>query len=131
MLFAVVKLRDKGRRLTRAEIDAQPRAVGDLHFCAPPQAMDRANTRDPLKRPTRVAELRGEPIGNIAHTVISSLMEPVVVTISEEGMVIFGYEMDSHQRATGERELIEYSQGWLVRHVASGERRMRRGDVPM
>lgn len=75
MLFAVVKLRKKGLRLTRTEIEAQPRAVGDLHFCAPPKSMDPARPRDPLKRPTKVAELRGEPIGAIHHTIIASLMD--------------------------------------------------------
>ena len=132
MLFAVVKLRSKGRRLTRAEIDAQPRAIGDLHFCAPPQSMDPARPRDPLKRPTRVAELRGVAIGGIEHTLIASLMEPVVVAVTKEAMVIFGYEMAHAPAVPGERAALhEYTQGWLVRHVAPGEQTMRRGDVPM
>ncbi len=131
MLFAVIKLCDQGRRLTRTEIEAQLRAVGDLQFCAPPQAMDAGKPRDPLKRPTRVAELRGETIGNIAHTLIASLMEPVVITISADGLVIFGYQITSAEGAGGRRLTIEHAQGWLVRHLAPGEKRMRRGDVPM
>ncbi len=122
MLFAVVRLRHRGRRLTRAEIEAQPRAVGNLYFCAPPMPPG----RDPLKRPTKVAELRGEPIGDIEHTIIHSLMEPTVVTICPEGIVLFGFEL-VHVRGA----VHELAQGWLVRHVAPGEKRMRRGDVPM
>ena len=122
MLFAVIKLRQRGRPLTRTEVDAQPRAVGDLRFCAPPMPPG----RDPLKRPTKVAELLGEPIGNIEHTIIMSLMEPVVVTITTAEIVLFGFEI-----ARLDGSLHEFSQGWLVRHVQPGERRMRRGDVPM
>jgi hypothetical protein len=122
MLFAVVRLRHRGRPLTRAEIEAQPRAVGDLHFAAPPHAQ----TRDPLKRPTKVAELRGEAIGGIEHTLIHNLMEPVVVTITAAEIVLFGFEIDHIDGV-----LHEFAQGWLVRHVAPGEKRMRRGAVPM
>ncbi len=103
-------------------LTAQPRAVGDLHFYAPPVWPG----RDPLKRPTKVAELRGEAIGGIEHTLIASLMEPAVVTITAAEIVLFGFEL-----AKVDGELCEFVQGWLVRHVASGEKRMRRGDVPM
>ena len=120
MLFAVVKLRRQGRRLTRAEIEGQPRAIGELCFCAPP------GPGNPLKRPTKVAELLGEAIGGIEHTVIASLMEPVVVTITLAEMVLFGFEID---HVAGKPH--EYAQGWLVRHVRPGEKRMRRGEVPM
>ena len=121
MLFAVVRLRTKGRALTRAEIAAQPRAIGDLRFVAPPHAQP-----DDLRRPARIAELRGEAIGNIEVTIIDSLMDPASVKITADEMVIFGYEMDTIE---GRRH--EYSQGWLVRHLKPGERPMRRGDVPM
>ena len=82
--------------------------------------------RNPLKRPAKMAELRGGPIGNINHTLIQNLMEPVVVTITATEMVLFGFEwhhVDHH--------LHEFAQGWLVHQVRPGEKRMRRGDVPM
>ena len=69
---------------------------------------------------------RGEPIGDIQHTIIHSLMEPAVVTITAAGIVLFGFELEHVEGA-----VHELSQGWLVRHVAPGEKRMRRGDVPM
>ena len=122
MLFAVVRLRVKGRPLTRSEVAAQPRAIGDLRFCPPPQPPG----RDPLKRPTKVAELLGTPIGNIEHTIIHSLMEPVLVTVTAAEFVLFGFELDHV-----EGKLHEFSQGWLVCHVRPGETKMRRGDVPM
>lgn len=91
-------------------------------FCPPPQLP----ARDPLRRPTKVAQLHGEPIGGIEHTLIASLMEPVVVNITITEIVLFGFELESV-----EGNLHEYSQGWLVRHLMAGEKRMRRGDVPM
>lgn len=120
MLFAVVRLCMKGRRLRRAEIAAQPHAIGNLLFVAPPQST--GASRDPLKRPTRIAELRGEPIGGIQHTIIPSLMESVVAKITESEMVSFCFEWEHRDDV-----LHEYSQGRLVRHVAEGEKRMRRG----
>lgn len=79
-----------------------------------------------MKRPTKVAELLGELIGGIEHTVIASLMEPVLVTVTAAEIVLFGIEM-----AVFDGDPHEHARGWLVRHVAGGERRMRRGDVPM
>lgn len=122
MLFAVIRLREKGRPLNRKELATQPRAIGDLHFCAPPAWPG----RDPLKRPTRIAELRGEAIGGIEHTLIRDLMEPVLATVTGTEIVLFGFEMEHVDGA-----LHEFVQGWLVRHLAAGEKRMRRGDVPM
>ena len=119
MLFAVVRLRDKGRALTRAEIDAQPRVIGDLKFEDPPHPRG-------VQRLLQVAALYGEPIGNIPHSIIQSLLNPVVAQVSDDLMVIFGYEM---LVAEGRRH--EYVQGWLVTQVRPGETKMRRGDVPM
>lgn len=73
-----------------------------------------------------MAELRGEMIGDIEHTIIHTLMEPVVALITPTEMVLFGFEME---RVDG--ELREFAQGWLARHALPGEKRMRRGDVPM
>ncbi len=119
MLFAVVRLRNKGRALTRGELDAQPRAVGDLVFVDPPHPRR-------TQRLLQVAELLGEPIGGIPHALIRSLLNPVVATVTADEMLIFGYELE-----LAERKRFEYVQGWLVRHALPGERRMRRGDVPM
>ena len=69
-----------------------------------------------------VVELRGEA----KHTFIASLMEPAVLTIAAAEIILSGFEL-----AQVEGELREFAQGWLVRHVSPGEKRMRRGEVPM
>lgn len=122
MLFAVVRLRIAGRCLTRSEIEAAPRAIGDLRFEDPPHPRS-------MKRLVRIAELYGQPIGGrgqYAQSLIYPLMNPEIVSVDEESMVLFGFEC----RHVGDHRQ-DYVQGWLVTATRPGETLMKRGDVPM
>lgn len=63
-----------------------------------------------------MAELYGQPVGNIPQSIIRPLMNPEVVVMDELGMVLFGFEC---RHVGGRRE--EYVQGWLVTSVRPGE----------
>jgi len=120
MLVAVVKLRKKGRALTRGEIASQPRAVGDLTLEDPPRPRG-------IRRLVRMAELYGLPLGGVPTNIIAPLLNPALAEITADALVLFGFEVES----LGASDRTEFIQGWLVTLPRPGEKMMRRGDVPM
>lgn len=42
----------------------------------------------------KVAELRGDAIGTIEHTLMNLLMEPVVAIVTSIELVLYGFELD-------------------------------------
>jgi hypothetical protein len=101
----VVLLRDRGRRVTKAQIDAAPALVGLLVIGPerPGTSQTGARGRAELHRP-----------GAGEHR---PLFNPVVERMDARGIVLSGYEIDTVDGAP-----VQYVQVWLVKPLAGSNR---------
>lgn len=105
---AVVLLRDCGRRVTKAQMAAEPPLVGLLVIAQDdPRWSGGIRSRAELQRPGH-----GE-LGNVHKPLFNRLIEKM----DARGMVLSGYEIDVVGGVP-----VQYVQAWLVRPLAGADR---------
>jgi hypothetical protein len=103
-----VLLRDRGRRVTKNQMEAAPTLVGRLVIRQEhPGMKSSARARAELLRPG---------VGELGD-VHKPLFNPVLEKLDARGMVLSGYEIDSVDGA-----LVQYVQAWLVKPLAGADR---------
>jgi hypothetical protein len=105
----VVLLRDRGRRVTKSQIDAAPALVGLLVIGPEPPGTSQAGARGR-------AELHRPGAGELG-TLYRPLFNPVVERLDARGIVLSGYEIDSVDGVS-----VQYVQAWLVKPLAGANR---------
>jgi hypothetical protein len=105
----VVLLRDRGRRVTKAQIDAAPALVGLLVIGPEPPGTSQGGARGR-------AELHRPGAGELG-SVHKPLFNPVVERMDARGIVLSGYEID-----TVDGVPVQYVQAWLVKLLAGTNR---------
>jgi hypothetical protein len=106
---AVLLLRDHGRRVTKAELDAADALVGLLVISHPDPHLSKRGVR-------ALAELQ-RPGQNELGNVRQPLFNPVLEKLDGRGMVLSGYEVEIVDGVAA-----EYVQAWLVRPLSGADR---------
>ena|SRR5690606_6926817 len=104
MLFRLVRVRHRGRRLSRAEIEAATPLVGDLVI------RDIPASGNSWKRALRCADLVDESSPQARRTLLPPLFDPVLVRVTANAMLLTGIELE-----VVDGTIHEYAQGWLLR----------------
>lgn len=106
MQFAVITIRERGRRLSRAEIEAAAPIVGDLAIHDIPA--EGASAR----RAVRCAELIDPATAQVRRPLLRPLFDPQIVRVTEHSILLMGHELDPVDGV-----IHEHVQGWLLRAV--------------
>lgn len=106
MRFRLVVTRDRGRRLSRAEIEAAEPVVGELLL------RDRPSTSSSFRRTIRYADLVDRSIPSAPRSLRPPLFGPQLIRVTEQSMLLVGYEIDSDGSSDA---IYDYAQGWLLR----------------
>lgn len=106
MRFKVDTIRNKGRRLTRGEIESASPVVGDLAIRDLPAA------RNGVRRAIRYADLIDFANPSLARPLLRPLFDPVVVRVTPTAMLLMGHEIDAQDGV-----IHEHVQGWLLRSI--------------
>lgn len=104
MRFKLVTVRNQGRRLTRAEIEAAEPLVGDLVL------RDLPASSNSWGRALRRADLIDESSPQAQRTLLTPLFEPVLVRVTPTSMLLMGCELE-----VVDGVIHEHVQGWLLR----------------
>jgi hypothetical protein len=107
MKFAVVELKNKGRRLSRGEISSAPVTVGNLLI----SDWKEGNAE---KRALRKAEVMDDHL-SCRRGLLWPLFDPMIIRMEERWFVLKGYQLDAVNRV-----VTEYAQEWLVRPYVAG-----------
>jgi hypothetical protein len=106
MPFRVIKLRDRGRRISRQEmIDADP-LVGLLVF-------DRVGAGACVRYHSSASLLRS--VGGVETNVCRPLFDPTMEGLDAGGLILRGYENE-----TVGGDLVQYIQVWLCKPILEG-----------
>lgn len=107
MLFEVVRLYEHGTRLTREEVEAAPRHVGELLI------QDWGDAMNADKRNLRYADLKSVGASGFPpRSIVQRLCEPQVIRMTSRWYVLEGWENEViADKVRGQR------QAWLVRFV--------------
>lgn len=104
MPVRVKLLRDKGRKVTRSELDAATPLIGRL--CIHDTWRDRGGKRHYL----RMAELHALGIGSGSLPCVHQpLFEVVLVSLDSDGFILSGHEID-----VIDGKAVQFVQVWLV-----------------
>ena len=106
MRFRLVTIRDQGRRLSRAEIQAATPLVGDFVI------RDLPASGNGWRRAMRCADLLDESSPQARRTLLRPLFDPVLVRVTPTSMLLLGHELE-----VVEGVIHEHVQGWLLRPV--------------